>query len=190
MDTLRVRVKGVRPLLFHSGQLADPLNTFAKRIKEITGKRSKTEADLEAIANLEWTGSLYVNEEERVVIPSYVIEATVKSGAKKFKRGKDCDQAVYVERDAVLQFPDKDKTIEELREMTNYRLSNQVRIQGRGKVTRTRPMFKIWEAEFGVTYDSSVFNKEDLVQCIEAAGMQVGFCDWRPKYGRFSVEVI
>src|ERR671914_89551 len=66
------QITGVAPLILYNGHLADPLNYYAKEMKKISGKRHKTEADLEELAPLEWHGSLYVSEGQ-VVIPGEVI---------------------------------------------------------------------------------------------------------------------
>jgi len=42
----------------HNGQLADPMNRFTKAIKEITGKRKKSDSDHMEISHLEFLGSL------------------------------------------------------------------------------------------------------------------------------------
>ena len=41
-------------LIMHNGQTADPLNPFSKAMKEISGKRKKTDTDYEAMANIEF----------------------------------------------------------------------------------------------------------------------------------------
>ena len=81
------QITGVAPLILHNGHLADPLNYYAKEMKKISGKRHKTEADLEELARLEWHGSLYVSEGQ-VVIPGEMIEAHLVGAAKKLKKGQ------------------------------------------------------------------------------------------------------
>ena len=85
--TLTTRVVGVAPLLMHNGQTADPLNKFAKAMKEIAGKRKKTEADLVELARIEYLAGLYMGP-NGPVIPSVMLEAAITEGAKKAKNGK------------------------------------------------------------------------------------------------------
>ena len=49
-QTLRFKFISVAPLLCHNGQLADPLNDLVRQMKKISGKREKTDADLEELA--------------------------------------------------------------------------------------------------------------------------------------------
>ena len=75
-------------LIMHSGQTADPLNHFTKALKEISSKRKKTDADFEAMANIEYQAGLYLNKNREVIIPSRVLESVLVEGAKKSKEGK------------------------------------------------------------------------------------------------------
>jgi len=76
--TLKVEIIGTAPLIMHNGQTADPLNRYAKAMAEISGKRSKTEADLEQMAWLDFIGSLYMGTDGPVV-PGRLIEGTCSS---------------------------------------------------------------------------------------------------------------
>lgn len=53
VETIRIRLTGDRPLLMHSGRLADPLDEIARNLGKVTGKRMKTAADHEEIARVE-----------------------------------------------------------------------------------------------------------------------------------------
>ena len=60
---LYARICGLKPLLLHNGQLADPCNPITRASKEITAKRAKkTERDNELLGELEWIGGLYLAE--------------------------------------------------------------------------------------------------------------------------------
>src|SRR5262249_34800685 len=52
-----------------------------------------------------------------------------------------------------------------------------------------RPMFRKWEATGCLDYDSEAIGETTLVEYLRAAGHYVGVGAWRPKYGRFTVEV-
>ena len=70
---LKFRITGVAPLLFHNGQLADPINPHTRSIAELTSKRKKVEADHAEIARREFLGSLYLMDGEPC-IPGEMIE--------------------------------------------------------------------------------------------------------------------
>src|SRR5882757_911382 len=60
-ERIRLRLEGTRPLLMHSGRLADPLDPAALDLAHITAKRPKTRADLEEISRREWYGGLWLH---------------------------------------------------------------------------------------------------------------------------------
>jgi hypothetical protein len=185
MQTMVVNVVGDAPLLMHNGQLADPLNKWSKALKELSGQRKKTEEVHVEMSRIEWLGGLYVNGDGKAIIPSECIEAAIYEGAKKQKLGKAFKSAVFVYEDAVLDIGTK-KKLEDLWGDDNYRDTRGVRI-GTSRIMRTRPVFKQWKARFEVAFDDEQVNASDVERAVNDAGRLVGFLDYRPKFGRFSV---
>ena len=189
IEKLKLKFIGEAPLVQHSGRLANPLDPATKALKVATGKRNKTDADFEEVARLEFMGSLYLDESMNVVLPSYLVEAALIEGARKSKQGKQAQAGMYVEAHARLDYG-KPLTPKELWEAAEtHRLHVGVRV-GQARVMRTRPIFPEWQAEVEVSYDNQVMNREAILQIAEVAGHQVGFGDWRPRYGRFTVSEV
>jgi hypothetical protein len=46
-----------------------------------------------------------------------------------------------------------------------------------------------WVLRFELEFDDSVIGPKELVKAMNDAGALVGLGDWRPKFGRFLVEV-
>lgn len=180
-------LRSLVPLLMHNGQTSNPLNPYSIRMKIISSKRGKTEKDFAELARLEKEAGLYIDN-GKIVIPSYVVEACLKAGAKKNKLGKAADAGINCIGNPQLIFPDMDKSIETILDDEKYTFSFPVRIKG-SKVMRTRPIFQQWGLRIELEYDSSIINKADLDLIVERAG-DVGLGDWRPKYGRFTAEKI
>jgi len=183
--TLDFHVRGVAPLLMHNGQLANPFNPFTKAMKVITAKRKKSEDDMIELANIEFMGGLYTNEDGRPVLPGELIEATLINGAKKTRRGNDAKSALIVQDNAVLDYEGPKKP-EALRDDPRFRHTALVTI-GKNKILRTRPIFKRWEAKFTVHYLPDTFNEAEVVDFVETAGRVCCFGDGRPRYGRFEI---
>ena len=59
MKKLHVTLNGTTPLIMHSPKCVNPLHPLAKQMKTLTSKKKKTEADLEAISDLEWEAGAY-----------------------------------------------------------------------------------------------------------------------------------
>lgn len=84
MEQIKLRLIGQTPFLMHNSRLANPLDVYTKEIAKRSGKRKKTEEDIEELARLEWEGGLYLNDGE-IKIPMRVVNKTLERGATKQK---------------------------------------------------------------------------------------------------------
>lgn len=179
------KIQGLVPTLMHNGQMADPLNQYAKALKAISSKKKKTDADFENMAMIEWEGGLYFNHEGRIVWPGHVLEGAMGEAAAKLKLKKVAQGALLVEEDAVLEY-DGPKDLDSLKKDPRFRITTGVKVQ-RARIMRTRPYFPNWSLQFTVTYDPSLLDERQVTQIVEILGSKVGLSDFRPKYGRFKV---
>ena len=184
LQELNFRIKSLCPLLFHNGQLADPLNTFSKELKKVSSKRVKTDADQEEMGRLEWFGSWYLSD-GKPCIPAQNFKACLVEGAKKFKLGKTSKSAIWVNDHIIIEHDGPDN-IEEMWGDERFVHRALVSVQ-RNKVARTRPIIDSWEADVKITFDDEMLTKEEVERIIETAGLVAGVGDWRPQYGRFGV---
>ena len=185
------KLSGAAPLLQHSARLADPKDPITKELKKITGKRAKTEADLEEMARLEWMGSLYLDNGV-IVLPSDVMDAAIIMAAKKRKRGPAVKAGVFCSENFPLVYDGSNghkPDLEKMWEAGEHRFTKSVRVQ-QSRVQRTRAKFENWSCEIAVTYNDELIDAKELDEIIDICGEQVGLCDWRPKYGRFTASVI
>jgi hypothetical protein len=173
------------PLLMHNGQLANPLNKFARAMKQISSKRAKTDADHEELAHLEFLGGLYING-NGPCLPASNIQAMIINAARKRKEGKLAEAGIVVDAHTDLEY-DGPREPEELWQVEQFRDMAMVRVQ-RSRIVRTRPIFNEWSATITVSYEDSICNDRQLDDWMQIAGTQVGFGDRRPQYGRFDVE--
>lgn len=189
MVIIRASIKNAEntPLLMHNGQLADPLNRYAKALKVITSKKKKTEVDLEDMAKAEWYGGLYYAEDIGVYIPGGVLEAAIINGAKKNKLGMAFKSAVFCNDNFALNYSGP-KTPEKLWESGKFKDTRGAGVMGK-RVMRTRPIFNEWSLDFEINVlpDCEV-EVEQVKQALAVAGKMVGIGDYRPRYGRFTVE--
>lgn len=189
IQEIKVRLTGEAPLLMHNGQLANPLNQHAKESKKISGKRQKTEADLEQLAKISWFGSLYLTDDLKIMVPGVVLEAALANGAKTTRKGKSAQAGLFVRDNMLLEFDHADLTLDELWKIKKFRLDALVSVD-RKKILRVRPKFDNWAITANINFDDSLFNLESIRDIIKIAGEQIGLCDWRPRYGRFSVKFL
>lgn len=186
MKEITFHIRGIAPLLMHSGQLANPLNPLVKEMKVLTGQRKKTDDTHLELSRLEFRAGLYLNAAGQVVIPSEVLESCIIEGAKKAKLGKAFKSAIAVQDDAVLDYG-KQLTPEEMWSKPEAFVDVRGVKVGTSRVMRTRPIFRTWQLMFEVIFDGDQINAENVVQAVSDAGRQVGLCDYRPKFGRFEI---
>lgn len=187
--SVKAELTSAAPLIINNNRLANPLDEYAKSIKRITSKRAKTDADLEEIAKLEWYGSLYLDKDNHLCLPGFLVEAALINAAKKSKQGMQAKSGMFVKGDAALTY-NGPSVIDELWEDKQFVFSTLCRPQGRGSVLRTRPIFAEWSATIEVEYDDEQLNFSDIERFITTAGRIIGFGNWRPRYGRFDARVI
>ena len=199
MQTSNYTITGLSPLLMHSGQGIDPLNQYAKEMKRLSKKRTKTDDDQGSFSKIEWFMSIYhngspdklqdgdvtVEDSARLVLPANSIEAMLIAGAKKLKQGNAAKAGIIVEEDAKFSY-DGPKNIAELFAAKKHIHRVPVRV-GTARVMRTRPIFRTWAAIIPVTFDSNVIDEPEVFEILKVAGQQVGIGDWRPRFKRFKI---
>lgn len=186
---IRFQLTGVAPLIMHNGQLADPMGEFPRAIKKLTAKKTKkTEADLAEMARLEWRGGLYVDDEDRIIVPGTCIEGALVEAAKQVRLGKQFKAGMICDGNWRLDY-DGPNDPDKLYERPAFRDTRGV-IVSRSRVMRTRPIFPRWSLTCDVHYLPTVLNPGQVVEAMQTAGQIVGLCDYRPRYGRFDVEVL
>ena len=181
-----ITISGIAPILMHNGQLANPLNPLAKEMKKITSVRTKTDEHHMELQRLEFLAGLYLDDKQRVILPSEVIESALVEGAKKAKLGKAFKAAMSVWDAAVLEYGEQLTPAQLWEKADTYADVRGVKV-GQARVMRTRPRFNSWAATFTVHWAEDQITIEQLRTAIDDAGRQVGLCDYRPKFGRFEV---
>ncbi len=187
-ESVTFEIRGVSPLLLHNGQTADPLNQWAKRMKEISSKRKKTDADHLELAHVEFLAGLYLNDDGQPIIPGVNIEAALIEGARKQRIGENAKAGIISDGSWPIDYTGP-KEAEALWADKRFVDRRPVRIQ-QNKVMRTRPIFRSWSAKIKVDFLPEQLNKSQVVQMMETVGNSIGICDYTPKFGRFVVEKV
>jgi len=192
-NAVKFRLKGVAPTLMHNGQTSDPLNHYAKEMKKLTSKKTKTDENHMQIAKLEWFAALYVDDKERPVWPGENIESMLIAAAKKTKCGQQARAGLFVDGNFPVIY-DGPKKVDRLWDHKpfdkNPFVSRESVVVNRNRVMRTRPIFHDWEIEFTVHYLPDILTGDQIVEFVNTAGLVIGLSDWRPKYGRFVVTKV
>jgi hypothetical protein len=187
-ERVEFHIRGLSPHLQSNGQMADPLNKFAKALKEYTSKQKKTDADHRAIADVEWEGGLYVDEHGRPCVPGTVIEGAIWEAAKLVRQGPKVRAGVSSDENWPLIY-DGPKSLDKLRADPNFRDRRMVTNKGGGgKVPRTRPRFATWELKFAVELRNDIISRDVVIHLVSLLGNRIGLSDDRRKAGgRFEI---
>lgn len=188
MEILKIRVTGTSPLMMHSDRLANPLLRETIEHKEMTSKRKKAEADHIAIAKSEYLNGLYYTSSAGVHIPGANFDATFKAGAKLQKLGTHWTRGALVMTDKAKLLYDGPSTPEALWQDTSFVDCRGVKV-GTAKVMRYRPVFPEWACELELAFNPDILNLSEVKKTILDAGALIGVCEYRPRFGRFSVSI-
>lgn len=184
-----VELKGTAPLLMHNPRMVDPNYEMNVRIKELTSKRKKTEADLRMIEELEWWGGIYtenVGGKEIIVQPSSKVRKCLVETARINKQGRQVERAVsflHLNEPLIYRGP---RDIQAVFGDKTYwsRLSVKV---GTSRVMRVRPAFPEWGLVLpGIFIEDAGLNFSELERIVALSGQVSGIGDNRVNgYGRF-----
>lgn len=183
--TATYKLTSACPMIMHNGQTANPLNKWAKALKQVSGKRSKTDADHEELARLEFMAGLYMGK-NGPIIPAANIDAVLEKAAMKSREGASAKSGVFCSENAHLEY-DGPRLVDELWADEQFRHVAIVRVKD-ARIVRTRPVFNEWSAIIKIQVEDSVVNPSRLNDWLHVAGTQIGLGDWRPRHGRFGAE--
>lgn len=180
---------GGAALLMHNERLSDPLDPFAKSVKEISGKKTKTETDHIELARREFLGGFYTNE-NGPCLPAANIIRCLQEGAQRHKKGKDVLRGIFpLLQTADLSYEGPRDPEELWKSRETFASRKGMNVMGK-KVMRTRPLFTDWTCELPVEIDPVIFNFDTVTLVWADAGKYVGIGDGRPVTGRFTGTVL
>lgn len=190
METVNIRLSGVEGsmLLTHNERLASKLDPIARQMTDISSKRKKTDDDYDELAHLEMLGGVYETDDGQVGIPVWNVFRSLQDGAKLNKLGRSVERGVVpIGADITAIKHDGPPTAEAMWRAGCFD-QRSVKV-GMSKVTRTRPAFRNWVVEVSFALDTEILNLGDFRMVAENAGRLAGLGDYRPRFGRYDVEV-
>jgi hypothetical protein len=188
MQTIKVTLTGVSPMMMHNARFANPLDPATKAHKALTGKRKKTDEDHEAIAYSEWCGALYHDKEIGPYVPANWVESMLIESSKGQKLGKKFKSAVMVVEDKVKVEYDGPRDIKGMFKNPAFVDVRSVKVQ-QARLQRCRPIFDQWKLNLSVAFNPAVVEEREVIKALEDGGQLVGLGDYRPRFGKFEVKV-
>lgn len=181
-----IRLDGVRPILMHNVRLANPLDPYTRRLKEITSKNKKTDEDLAVISWIEARGSAYETADGLLAIPAENVFSAIWEGAKGAKKGMQFKRAVLPLTDLEpIYIHGETRSVDDYLNAGNIDV-RPVKVQ-RNRVMRSRPIIEApWTVTHRFEMMTDEFDFDDLQAAIDRAGRLVGIGDFRPRFGTFT----
>ncbi|MGH7909059.1 MAG: hypothetical protein ACRENW_04320 [Thermodesulfobacteriota bacterium] len=190
METIKLKITGTRPLLMHSDILCNSLHPLAKNHAALVKSNkagNKTDEKTEEVAKSEWVSGLYFDEKLGPYVPGVNIESAIVAGGKLQRLGAQLKRAVEVMDERCPLIYTGPRTVEGLWGAGFYD-ARSVKVTT-SRITRYRPLFRDWSFVCEIMFDPDMINRDQLVKCAVDAGLYVGIGDYRPKFGRFTVEI-
>lgn len=173
MQRIEFTIKGIAPILF---------NAWTKEAKEKLDKGS-TGGKMSIDERIEEAGEKVYRDGENLVVPAQNLEACIVNGARKagLKRGRAglapyLEATVFCETRALSLGRTEADGIHEV-----------IGRRGGNACVIRRPILNEWGLSGVLTVADDRMDANQIKQALEEAGLLVGLCDWRPKYGRFVV---
>lgn len=187
MKRLNFSLIGDTPLIMHADTMVDPFHPLTREKKKLTSKKAnKTEDDLRRIDAIEFQAGLYMHETLGPVIPGANIDRMIVDAAKRTKNGSKAKMGLQAAEDYFpLQYAGP-RDSESLASEPRFQFRKSIK-QGMSRIMRVRPWFHDWKLDIAVDYDEKIFDRDDILSFMTTAGQYVGLCDWRPRYGRFTI---
>jgi len=186
---ITLTLTGTRPMIQHNRRLANPIDPYTRALKQLTGKRKKTDEDIVDIMRIEARASCYETDDGLLGLPTENVWRSLYDAATAFKMGKDIKRALSATGDEVVPLLVGGEPVK----VDPYLLEDgaidyrSVKV-GTNRVMRSRPIIANWSSTHTFELFEDVIDKGDLVKVWERAGRLVGIGDYRPTYGTYTAE--
>lgn len=190
---IRAKFTGINPLLQNNPQTVDRFNPYTKAMKRINDKKTRrTDDDFLELKNIEVRAKIYWDDAIGIYVPAtWVTSALASASFKTVKISKaDIRAGVFTTADKLkLHFRDssKVKTPDDIVGNPDFRLDMTLK-QGMVRVVKSVPIFHGWGFECGLEYDDTVIDTDSMKNILTHVARYGGFGDFRPTFGRATVE--
>lgn len=193
VDTMKVEIVGITPMIIHNGRGANPLDPYAKKMKGLTSKRNKTDEDIHELLLAQWECGLYWDDELGLYMPSENLYAAFHKAAKKFKLGNKCSAVSFP---APLGYPiitEGHTNFQELKSNPNNKFVKTVVVQ-KSKTISCRPIFHQWALNFDLEFETTTIDANEIKTVLSCLAQRIGLGVWTPgspkpgSHGKFLIK--
>lgn len=195
-NEIKIALTGIRPLLLARGEASNPFDEQGRKIKSVSQKKKKTDAECELLAYLQFVSSMYFDDQIGPYVPVDNLWKCLENGAAKYK------EASVVKSQTIIKGL-VDKKIDEGAAKLIYSGPREPKAMydkgfvflkmgkipgSRTSILTSRARFPEWRVEFVVEYTDVDPNR--ILDYLRMAGRFVGLGAWRPRLGLFSPEIL
>lgn len=191
---LSASFSGINPLLQNNPQTVDRFNPYAKAMKRINDKKTRrTDDDYLELKNIEVRSKIYWDDDTGIYVPAnWVSAAIAASSFKTVKISKaDIRSAVFTDSDKLrltYRGMSKVKTPDDIVKNDDFRLDMTLK-QGQVRIVKSVPIFHEWSFSCSLEYDDEIIDADSMSTVINRVAKYGGFGDFRPTFGRATVEI-
>jgi hypothetical protein len=211
-ETLRALLTGLPPgHIMDNGDRADPRDPIAMERVRLTGTRAKdrTSQQIDTLEDLDYIGGINSTEPGTVTIEddqiqiegfgnlcltTAAVESMLLNAATMFRLGTKAKTAFLLEGPYCLLLDGKPAKVTDIFEdRLKYRIRRRVHTgtgTKRNWIVINRPLFREWSAVIDINYFPKSLDRHQVERILEGAGIYQGIGSYRPKYGRFDVEIL
>ena len=193
IKSLTAKFTGISPLLQNNPQTVDPFNYYSKLKKPLTSKRTKTDEDIQALRDIEIESKIYFDNTLGIYIPTrWIMAAIAQNGyaLTKISKAKLRGAVFTTHEKAKLIYDGMDVVKTKTDIVKNERFRTLLILPQKGiRLPKATPIFHQWSFEIELEYDDLILDHRDIKTILEYSAKYGGFGDFRPSYGRATVEV-
>lgn len=182
IQLMEVKIKGIRPLIFHKWSEKAKTMMRDKQAKKAQKGREIRNPEEEV------KESFYYTKDGSFALPSLNLKQAIVDSSRNVAdvtmtllRG-----AIFVEGNAEGLIPIKEFSSQEARE-------DMVRVGMGSADLRYRGQLNDWKMSFTIKYNADVISPEQVLNLVQLAGFSCGLGEWRPQckgdYGMFELDM-
>lgn len=192
IESITVKYSGIDQLIINNPQSVDPFNKFSKELKALTNTKKKTDETYAEIFKTEIRSKIYFDESIGIYVPATWVLASINENSHAIaKIAKKKARAAVFATEPKLKLTyrgmEKVKTPADIVSNSEFHLIQGVK-QGQVRIPKAMPIFDNWSFTTTLEYDTNIINERDLKKIIEYGASYGGMGDWRPTYGRATIE--
>lgn len=190
LSSINFKLTGVTPLIMHNPAPMLQKSPISEELARLLEKKDKdrTDTEKERIKQIQFLLSLYLNENNRVIVPGDMVRRSFLEGARKIKKGQLVESGLFTTGNHLLEY-EGEKEPEKMMN-TNIRFTCLGNIN-KMKVPITRAKFDQWSVIVIFNFLEEILDKKTLQNIAYKAGVLGGLGTFRKGgYGRYNAELV